>query len=83
MTEPSSNPESQNPFSSSSLPDEDRGFDENVESPPWDTEGPEFGEDVDGAFAVDMARLWVKQHQKAVMLGAFGVGVFVGALLRN
>lgn len=82
MTEPSSDPESQDPFSSSSLPDEERG-DENVETPPWDTEGPEFGEDVDGSFAVDMARLWVKRHQKAAMLGAFGIGVFVGALLQD
>lgn len=83
MTEPSSDPEAQDPFSSSSLPDEERGFDENAGNPPWDTEGPEFGGDLDRSFAIDMARLWVKRHQKAVMLGAFGVGVFVGALLRD
>jgi hypothetical protein len=83
MTEPSSNPESPESFSSSSPADETTGFEENAETPPWDTEEPTFGEDMDGSVATDMARLWVKRHQKAVMLGAFGVGVFVGALLRD
>jgi len=35
------------------------------------------------AFALDMARMWMKEHQKATMLGAFAVGVFAGALLRD
>ena len=35
------------------------------------------------AFALDMARMWVKEHQKTAMLGAFAVGVFVGALSRD
>jgi hypothetical protein len=79
----SPDPESPDPFSSPS-PDKDAvGFDE-AEAPPWETEDPEFGqEDPDESFAVDMARLWVKQYQKATMLGAFGIGVFVGALLRE
>jgi hypothetical protein len=42
-----------------------------------------MGEDRSASMALDMARLWVQQHQKAAMLGAFAVGTFVGALLRN
>jgi hypothetical protein len=78
-----SDPGSPDPFSSPSPGDDAAGFEE-AEVPPWETEGPEFGQEApDESFAVDMARLWVKQHQKATMLGAFGVGVFVGALLRD
>lgn len=33
--------------------------------------------------ALDMARMWVKDHQRTTMLGAFAVGVFVGALFRE
>jgi hypothetical protein len=42
-----------------------------------------MGDDVSPSFALDVARLWVQRHQKASMLGAFAVGVFVGALLRD
>ena len=35
------------------------------------------------SFALDMARMWVEEHQTSVMLGAFAVGVFTGALLRD
>jgi hypothetical protein len=35
------------------------------------------------SLATDMARSWVRQHQKATMIGAFGVGVFVGVMLRD
>ncbi len=78
-----SDPGSPDPFSSPS-PDTDAAGADEAEAPPWETEAPGFGrEDPDESFAVDMARLWVKQHQKATMLGAFGVGVFVGALLRD
>lgn len=31
----------------------------------------------------DMARMWVREHQKASMLGAFAIGVFAGAWLRD
>lgn len=79
----SPDPGSPDPFSSPPPDDDAAGVDE-AEAPPWGTEDPEFGqEDPDESFAVDMARLWVKQHQKATMLGAFAVGVFVGALLRD
>jgi hypothetical protein len=32
---------------------------------------------------MEMARMWVKEHQTATMLGAFAAGVFVGALSRD
>lgn len=60
-------------------------------SSPRDTDAP-FGEkeedasptnDFSPSFAGDVARIWVQEHQKATMLGAFAVGVFVGALLRD
>lgn len=35
------------------------------------------------SLAVDIAKIWVQEHQKASMLGAFAVGVFVGAMLRD
>ena len=42
-----------------------------------------MADDLSSSVAVDMARLWVQRHQKATMLGAFAVGVFVGAMLRE
>lgn len=30
-----------------------------------------------------MARVWVREHQKASMLGAFALGVFTGAWFRS
>lgn len=83
MADTSPDSESPDSFSSPSTADEGAGFDE-ADAPPWEREKPEFGqEEMEESFAVDMARLWVKQHQKATMLGAFAVGVFVGALLRD
>jgi hypothetical protein len=38
---------------------------------------------VQASFALDMARAWVKDHQKATMLGAFASGVVLGALFRD
>ena len=35
------------------------------------------------SFALDMARLWIEEHQRSVMLGAFAAGVFAGALFRD
>jgi hypothetical protein len=37
----------------------------------------------DAGLALDLARLWVEEHQTTTMLGAFAVGVFVGALFRE
>ena len=87
MSEAPPNPESNDPFASSSPSFED-AF-EGADTPPWDdenrdpmTEGP-MTEGMSASFALDMARVWVQQHQKATMLGAFAVGAFVGALLRD
>lgn len=35
------------------------------------------------SLAWDMARMWVREHQKAAMIGAFAVGVLTGAWLRD
>lgn len=45
--------------------------------------GEEFSSFKGDHMAVEMARLWVRDHQTTSMLGAFAVGVFVGALLRD
>lgn len=67
--------ESESPFSSTV---------EGPNSPSWEGGGENvMGDDMSPSFALDMARLWVQQHQKASMLGAFGVGVLIGALLRD
>ena len=66
------------PFSSSPDP----GFDRD-----WEDESPSnenrssWGDR--SAFALDMARMWVKTNQKKAMLGAFATGVFVGSLFRD
>lgn len=53
--------------------------------PDWDPDSP--GDESTWAdrsgVALDMARLWVKEHQTTTMLGAFAVGVFVGAIVRS
>lgn len=78
MTDAPSEPATETPFS--------HGEPSAPDAPPWaDAEaagGPPHGADT-GAFALDMARLWVQQHQKTAMLGAFALGTFVGALLRD
>jgi hypothetical protein len=57
---------------------------EGPEAPSWEGEdGPAMGDEFSPSFAADMARLWVQRHQKATMLGAFWLGVFLGALLRD
>lgn len=67
--------------------DSDRPFSSSAEgpnAPSWEGGSEEvLGDENAPSFALDMARLWVQQHQKATMLGAFGVGVFIGALLRD
>lgn len=72
-----------NSGSSDSAPPSSPSFEE-TNAPPWEEEndGP-MGGDMSPSFALDMARLWVRRHQKASMLGAFGVGVFIGVLLRD
>lgn len=81
MTDASTDPESPESFSSF---DEETDFEERSDAPPWGTEeNTPASDDLSASFAVDMARIWVQRHQKASMLGAFAVGVFVGALLRE
>lgn len=61
---------------------------------PGDASAPDWADpdDAEGAattfadrssFALDMARMWVQEHQKSAMLGAFAVGVVAGALIRE
>ena len=76
-------PEFSEPFSQSPS----SGGGENA--PPWEQEGGDpfargTGDDgMSPSFALKMARLWVQRHQKASMLGAFAVGVFIGAMVRD
>ena len=83
--DPFSGPESSEPFSGSSRAGPGQG----QNAPPWEQEGddPFAGAAEDGgmspSFALKMARLWVKEHQKASMLGAFAAGVFIGAMVRD
>lgn len=35
------------------------------------------------AFALEMTQMWIREHQTTSMLGAFAVGVFIGAYLRD
>lgn len=70
--------------SESSTADEFTSSFESPEDPDWDVPGEEGSSGgASASFALDMARLWVQEHQKASMLGAFAVGVFVGAMLRD
>ena len=82
MDDPASPSDSPDPFASASAFDEAADADESRDVPPW-TEHEDDALDGSPSFAVNMARMWVQQHQKASMLGAFAVGVFVGAMLRK
>jgi hypothetical protein len=50
---------------------------------PGDPEAIAGGTGATVSLAVDMARMWVREHQKASMLGAFALGVFAGAWMRD
>ncbi len=39
-----------------------------------------FGE---ASFVLELGKEWVRQHQTVAMIGAFAVGAFVGALMRD
>jgi hypothetical protein len=76
MTEdPSSSPNAPS-FSSADAPEPDWGT-------PDESDGPASALAGRSSFALDMARMWVKEHQTSVMLGAFAVGVAAGALFRD
>jgi hypothetical protein len=88
MSNPDSDPSSDDPFSTSGTPiDESSGSSWAEDGPDPMTDDPMAGDpmadDLSSSVALDMARLWVQRHQKASMLGAFAVGVFVGAMLRE
>lgn len=68
------------PFSAPSSPDPGGERDWNEGEHPGGG-APSWGDR--SAFAMEMARMWVKEHQTATMLGAFAAGVFVGALSRD
>jgi hypothetical protein len=78
MTDASSDPG--DPFSASSA--QNQGFERRGEADEVPGGDPSSWSGR-SAFALDMARMWVKEHQKTTMLGAFAVGVFVGALSRD
>lgn len=62
-------------------PDPSRERPETSPPPFEDESAPSLGDR--SSFALDMARMWIKEHQTESMLGAFAVGVFVGALFRD
>lgn len=80
----SSDPTGASPEDPTSEPSEHAGrssFSREEESPFGDSAADEaFSE---SQLAVEMAKEWVRQHQTAAMLGAFAVGAFVGALMRD
>lgn len=63
---------------SSSPPDDFPEFEPDTD---FDAPTDKAGQQV--SLMLDMARLWVREHQKASMLGAFAVGVFAGSWLRD
>jgi hypothetical protein len=79
---PSSENEASNPFEQmgGSDPDAQPSF----ESPdPAGTDDPFASAKLQASFALDLARAWVKDHQRAAMLGAFATGVVLGSLFRD
>ena len=80
MTEDRSDPQGPDAFAAAESSREQTGggpppFDE------FDDDSASLGDR--SGFALDMARLWIKEHQTTTMLGAFAVGVFVGSLFRE
>lgn len=67
------------PFSASAAQDSDanRGWEAEASI----SDGSSWADQ--SAVALELTRMWVKEHQTATMLGAFAVGVFVGALTRD
>lgn len=83
MADVSSSADSPDPFASDPPFDEGPEADRTRDVPPWEQQADDSIGDVSPSVAVDVARMWVQQHQKASMLGAFAVGVFAGAMLRQ
>lgn len=56
------------------------------DGPSFDSSGGPMPDGMGGesaGFAYEMAKMWVRDHQKTAMVGAFATGVFLGALLRD
>jgi hypothetical protein len=90
----SEEPQTPDPSFSASPSEEDASAFSFDDPGAFDDADDPFGTDAPGAsgdmgargqvgMALSMARVWVKEHQEAVMLGAFAAGVAVGALLRD
>lgn len=45
--------------------------------------GAGFASSGEVAFALDVAKMWLRDYQKEAMVGAFATGVFLGSLLRD
>ena len=80
MTEDRPTPEAPDAFS-----DADSSREQPEGSPPpfddFDDDSASLADQ--SGFVLDVARLWIKEHQTTSMLGAFAVGVFAGALFRE
>lgn len=56
-------------------------FEEQTRQP---EEGPPLGgSNEELSLVLDVARMWLREHQKTAMLTAFAVGVFTGSWLRE
>jgi hypothetical protein len=79
---PSSEREGPDPFQQmgDSDPDAQPSFD-----PPGSpgTDDPLSTAKLQASFAIDVTRAWIKDHQKATMLGAFATGIVLGSLFRD
>lgn len=93
MTDAPSNASSETYGAPSSHGDAAQGAPASAASPRGSADRP-FGDDSDdpfggedafsGAyFALELGKEWVRQHQTTAMIGAFAVGAFIGALMRD
>lgn len=77
MTDPTQTQRtSNNPEDQSSKTQDESPFERETTSSP-------LGELEQSSLALEMAKEWVRQHQMVSMLGAFAIGVFIGALMRD
>jgi len=53
------------------------------ESSPFDANGPRNDSEKNLSLVLDLGSMWVRERQKGAMLGAFAIGVFAGAWLRE
>lgn len=86
VPEESASSSSPDPFTENDFADEG-SFPEdpfsNEDRPESRTGGLGDAASMQASMALGVARTWVREHQKTSMLGAFAVGVFTGAWLRE